>query len=261
MLFGAGVYYICVCVPVCMYSEHGLSLYVGETVCMKRRACKHVTCILCPSGTTQQPFYGFIRDGCTDEFDIATCLDEWIFTPVRKADGDAYIRKASECVLIKKIGTLNPSRCYEVNALLGGRSPHVLGNRGRRPRVLENRAFKTHRPLKRLRKCNVRPGAVVSSQRPQLELTSKCPVLLNRHPRSGLQVIAAALGGHSFPGSGYAAAAAWGLASGRWMYVFCRIDRYEDGSRRNRGLSMLRRISRHRLDLAPPILQIHYYLI
>ena len=158
--------------------------------------------------------------------------------------------KASERVLIKELGTLNPPRCYKVNARLSGRRSRVLGNP----------IFKTHRPLKRLRRPKTDFRATGSACGPRLELRSTCSVLLKRPARSGLQVIAAALAGHCFPGCDYAAAAAWGLAPGLWVYVFCRIDRYEEGWRRNRGLSMLRRISRHR-RLAPPIMQIRCSLI
>ena len=87
-------------------------------------------------------------------------------------------------------------------------------------------------------------------------------VLLSRRGKcEGLQVIASALAGHKFPGANHAATGAWGLSPAFWMYVYCRVDRYEEGWRRNRGLSMLRRVASRRSDLAPPILQIRCSII
>ena len=73
--------------------------------------------------------------------------------------------------------------------------------------------------------------------------------------RSGLQVIAAALAGHRFESADRAAVSASGLSSSYWMYVFMRIDRHEEGWKRNRGLSMLRRIGARRKDLKAPFVR------
>ena len=62
-----------------------------------------------------------------------------------------------------------------------------------------------------------------------------------------------ALTGHRFPGHGEAAIFAWRLSRSQWLFVVNRVDRHEEGWRRRRGLSILRRIARVRRDLKFPI--------
>lgn len=138
-LWGGCVLYFCVRSRV-HYSEHGPSVYVGETICFARRSCEHVTRILSPDGCTQQPFYGFVRKDCSDSVDVAGALCEWLFFPVRRANGDACVRKGAERILIRQIGVLNPPRCYKLKPL-SGKSGSLGG-----------RLFKTRRPMMRLRK-------------------------------------------------------------------------------------------------------------
>ena len=71
--------------------------------------------------------------------------------------------------------------------------------------------------------------------------------------RDGLKHCAAAVCGRDIADRDSIIRSAWGLAPGPWAYVYNRVNRHEDGWRRRRGLSVLRRIQKLRRTLVPPI--------
>ena len=134
------------------------------------------------------------------------------------------------------MGTLNPPKVYSL--LLPKRRAVVPGVK----------LFAAKRPLSRLRGP---PGAKVP-------LPCFPPIsLLRRDWRSGLVKTASALAGHRFSGCDAAAVSAWNLSPGAWAFVARRVDQFEEGWRRRRGLALLRKISRRRPDFCPLINEIH----
>ena len=132
---GAGLYWITRArVP---RSSVGPLVYVGETMDMRRRCYEHIARILSPFGSTQQPFYSYIRRSSRDPHVIVSFLCEWLFFPVCIASVDKDLRRQSEQCMIPKVGTLNPPRCFKLKCL--GHNPSFAGVR----------LFKKKRPLKR----------------------------------------------------------------------------------------------------------------
>ena len=254
ILWGASVIYWGVRSRV-QRSKYGSLVYVGETVCMLRRACEHITRIMSPAGKTQQPFYVVVRQGSECPLMSRVFLCEWLFVPVKLASIENCARKHAEREMIRLVGSLNPPKCYCLKVL---RSVRVV--RGKR-------LFSCRRRVRRLRKIS--------------NPVSLCPVPVTKHPdpvcesrssivhifcsrkskNDGLHVIATALAGHVFPGSEAALKSAWGLAPAMWAYVHRRIDRELEGWRRRRGLHMLRIISAVRKDLVPPICEIQCSIV
>ena len=64
------------------HSSVGTHIYVGESVCFRRRCTEHVLRLLKPAGHTQQPVYSVIRQGLTNSFDVAVAVSEWFFFPL-----------------------------------------------------------------------------------------------------------------------------------------------------------------------------------
>ena len=214
------------------YTPLGPLIYVGETDHMQRRTHEHVIRICATQGNTQQPFFDFVRGPDTCPQKIKASLCEWLFIPTLLVPNE--LRKCTERSVIQRIGTLNPSRVY------------FLLHRQRafkRPGVA---LFERNRPLKRLRR---------AQQQSDLE-ADQCRKA-RKSWTSDLQQIAAAISGHNFPGSNVCANKAWRLEPGQWVYVANRVQNCEEGWRRRRGLEMLRRISKVRPNLPPPISIIH----
>lgn len=221
------IYFITPLFPV--HTFLGPLMYVGETDNMQRRCNEHVIRLCATHGATQQPFFDFIRGQHTHPQKIKAAICEWLFIPVMLVPQEE--RKCTERTVINRVGILNPPRVY---SLMKGRKPSSA--------TTGIALFEQRRPLKRLRKISC------------LENYQNSPPHLARKAwQIDLQQIAAAICGHSFPGSGLHAAKAWRLEPGQWVYVVNRVRNCEEGWRRRRGLEILRRISNVRPRLPPPI--------
>lgn len=220
------VYWIVPLIPV--RTSLGPLVYVGETDDMQRRCNEHVVRLCAIHGVTQQPFFDFIRGQNTDPQTIKASICEWLFIPIMLVPHES--RKCTERNVIQRVGTLNPPRIYSL--LQKKKSFKTSGVR----------IFEQQRPLKRLRKQNVEDYSHITNHH-----------LAQRSWKADLQQIAAAVCGHSFRGSNLCAAKAWKLEPGQWIYVVNRVQNCEEGWRRRRGLEVLRRISRTRRMLPPPI--------
>ena len=218
---------------------HGLLFYVGETVCFRRRFLEHVLRLLDPAGFTQQPFYRYVRHGCESNEQLLAALCFLMMVPVRSAPADRGARLVIEKSLTRVVGNLNPPHVYSL--------PPFTNPKKRRVRAL--RIFEGTRPVRRLRD---RATGKQSLRADPVSMTSS-PQIVRKAWREGLLKTAAALAGHRFPHCDAASLAAWNLSPGAWAFVARRIDQYEEGWRRRRGLRLLKLISGRRPDLARPI--------
>lgn len=242
-LWHCSAVYCCVRSRVAHAPKVGPLLYIGETNDFSRRSFEHLSRILNPDGSTQQPFFEVLREFKNDRPSVSSFLCEWLFIPFGVAPCSSKDRKAWERELIMDVGSLNPPRVYEV----------ILWKSGHRPVCPAPPLNPTKRPFRRLRK-----GAACPPQSCNVKLKFRT---YSRHDVFGLQVIAAALSGHQIPGCRKAALGAWSLAPSPWAYVVARVDRCEEGWRRKRGLRMLRIIASKRLDLRPPISVVNCSLV
>ena len=216
--------------------KHGPLLYAGETENFSRRFTEHLSRLLDCDGFKQQPFYRYIQASSANQHQLVAELCFLMMIPVKAASAEKQYRLIEESGLVKQVGTLNPPKVYSL--LLPKRRVVVPGVK----------LFAAKRPLCRLR------GP------PEAKVPLPCfpPIsLLRRDWRSGLVKTASALAGHRFSGCDAAAVSAWNLSPGAWAFVARRVDQFEEGWRRLRGLALLRKISRRRPDLCPLISEIH----
>ena len=216
--------------------RHGTLLYVGQTEDFSRRFSEHMSRLLDSDGYTQQPFYRYARMRCATNHELVTELCFWMMIPVRPASVHKQCRLIEESQLVKLVGSLNPPLVYD------------LFPSGRKKAAKGTKIFDRKRSLCRLR------GPKVLQETSRC-CTSRC--LLRRDWRDGLAKTASALAGHKFAGADAASLAAWNLAPGAWAFVARRIDQFEEGWRRRRGLNLLRKISHRRRDLCPLLSEIH----
>jgi hypothetical protein len=225
-----------VCLPMFpQFSKFGPLIYVGETDNFSRRLVEHMSRLLAPAGSVQQPFFQFVRGDCSrpDLLQLSVC--EWLFFPVASAPFDAGLRKSLERQWIRGAGVLNPPRVHDLLRMRAGMRQPSQGLR----------LFDSARAV-----CRIRGGAASKAAVRPVCLKVKASRSVWK---DGLRMTASALAGHRFPGCGSASLAAWRLARGPWVYVVLRVTNHEDGWRRRRGLHMLRRVASIRKDLPSPI--------
>ena len=207
-------------------------VYIGESDFPLRRVHEHLIRILRPEGSTQQPFFEVIRRGAVSTNRLRAALCGWLFLPCTLASSEAAARKALEREYILTLGVLNPPCVYAL--------PDLHENCKDR-RFDHERIFGTTRPVKRLRQ--------IHGEKPK---PFKSPLKLDSR-KAGLRTIAAALAGHRFPGHKKAALAIWNISPSSWIYIVLRATDHEEGWRRKRALSILRRVQKVRRDLPMPI--------
>ena len=211
-------------------SRFGPLFYIGETTSFRRRMVEHLLRLIAQDGATQQPFYQVVRHNCCQGTQLLAALSFLMMLPVHLAPVDTGERLLAETALCHSLGTLNPPTVYSLLPKTKQRQVQGL------------RIFDSFRSL-----CRLRPSQPAAGE---MSLSSSVG-LIRKEWRDGLQKIAAALAGRRFEKSNAAALAAWNLSPGAWAYVARRVDQFETGWRRKRGLHLLGIISKKRRDLCP----------
>ncbi|CAL1157640.1 unnamed protein product [Cladocopium goreaui] len=171
-----------------------------------------------------------VRHNCCQGAQLLAALSFLMMLPVHLAPVDTGERLLAETALCHSLGTLNPPTVYSLLPKTKQRQVQGL------------RIFDSFRSL-----CRFRPSQPAAGE---MSLSSSVG-LIRKEWRDGLQKIAAALAGRRFEKSNAAALAAWNLSPGAWAYVARRVDQFETGWRRKRGLHLLGIISKKRRDLCP----------